>query len=154
MVGTNDVIHQVVEQREGARAAGDRNNDGMGEQQNHIAESSFDRLSAFTDRVNERSEATGLQLDVIVATIPDVTNAWNEGQVRDPISTVMRNEIREYNDLIKGTLPDRSYTAINIQVVDQYASVGASLADGIHPTSFGYQKMAETWWCGISHVLA
>jgi lysophospholipase L1-like esterase len=154
MVGTNDVIHQVVEERDGARAAGDRNNDGMGEQQNRIAESSFDRLSAFTDRVNERAASSGLQLDVIVATIPDVTNEWNAGQLRDPISNVMRNEIREYNELIKSTLPERSYSTIDLQVVDQYASVGASLADGIHPTPFGYQKMAETWWCGISHVLA
>lgn len=154
MVGTNDVIHQVVEERDGARPAGDRDNDGKGEQQDRIAESSFDRLSAFTRRVDERAAASGLQLDVIVATIPDVTNEWNRDGLRDPISGVMRSEIRQYNHLIQEELPRRAYGTIDLRVVDQFAGVGDSLADGIHPTAFGYQKMAETWWCGISHVLA
>jgi hypothetical protein len=47
MAGTNDVVHQVVEKRNGARAGGDRGNDGKGEQQDRIAESGFDRFNAF-----------------------------------------------------------------------------------------------------------
>jgi lysophospholipase L1-like esterase len=56
MVGTNDVVHQVVERRNGARPAGDRGNNGRGEQQNRIGEA-----TEVNDWIRQRS--SGLHPD-------------------------------------------------------------------------------------------
>jgi hypothetical protein len=95
MAGTNDVVHQVVEERDGARAAGDRGKDGEGEQQNRIAGSTFDRFDAFIERVNQRARAEDLRLEVVVGTIPDISRDWNRNGLRDPISKQMRKELKQ-----------------------------------------------------------
>jgi lysophospholipase L1-like esterase len=153
LAGTNDIVHQVVEQVGGAVPAGDRGNDGQGEQQDRIAESNFDRLRAFLEKVNERAQASGFSLKVILGTIPDLSNVWNRGRVRDPISDVMRQQVRRYNDLIRNEVASLRLGGIEVKVVDQFSAVGDSLADGIHPDRFGYQQMARTWWGGIEPTL-
>lgn len=153
MAGTNDVIHQVVENVGGAVPAGDRGDDGQGEQQERIAESNFDRLQAFLEKVNERAEASGFSLQVILGTIPDISNVWNRNRLRDPISEVMRKEVRDYNDLIKTEVPSTRFSNLEVKVVDQFAAVGGALADGIHPNALGYQQMARAWWGGIEQTI-
>jgi lysophospholipase L1-like esterase len=154
MAGTNDVVHQVVEKRNGARAAGDRGNDGKGEQQDRIAESNFDRFTAFIERVNQRARAEDLRLEVVVGTIPDISRDWNRNGLRDPISDVMRKEVRQYNQRILDRFEDRSYSHIEVTAVDTFRAVGSSLADGLHPSAAGFDRMAETWAQGIERALA
>jgi lysophospholipase L1-like esterase len=154
MAGTNDVVHQVVRKGNGARAAGDRRNDGRGEQQDRIAEANFDRFNAFVNRVNERAEAEGLRLEVVVGTIPDFTSKWNRRGLRDPISDVMRRELRQYNQLLLDRFEDRTYSNIEVTVVDTFRAVGNELADGLHPSLKGFERMAQTWAEGIEQALA
>ncbi|EAQ74059.1 MULTISPECIES: SGNH/GDSL hydrolase family protein [unclassified Synechococcus] len=154
MIGSNDIVHQVVEQRDGAVAAGDRNNDGQGEQQNRIAEASIDRLKAFLDEVNRLAAREELQLELIVATIPTITEAWNRDRLRDPISSVILQELREYNDFIRDTLPDLRYSQLRLRVVDQFKAVGNDLIDGLHPSSQAFERMAATWGEAIEQVVA
>jgi lysophospholipase L1-like esterase len=154
MAGTNDVVHQVVEKRNGARAAGDRGNDGKGEQQDRIAESGFDRFDAFIERVNQRARAEDLRLEVVVGTIPDISRDWNRNGLRDAISDVMRKEVRQYNKRILDRYEDRSYSHIEVTAVDTFRAVGSSLADGLHPLAAGFTRMAETWAQGIEQALA
>lgn len=154
LVGTNDVVHQVVEQRDGARPAGDRNNDGRGEQQDRIAEASFERLQAFIERVNQLSRSRNLLLDVVVGTVPDISDAWNSSGLKDPISEVMRQELRQYNRMILEGLGQNRYSNLQLEVVDTFAAVGTALADGLHPSAEGHRRMAQTWADGIEKVLA
>ncbi|WP_158218612.1 SGNH/GDSL hydrolase family protein [Synechococcus sp. 1G10] len=153
MVGSNDIVHQVVERRDGAVAAGDRNNDGQGEQQNRIGEAAIDRLRAFLDEVNRLASREGLQLELIVATIPDITQAWNRDRLKDPISSVMLQELRQYNDFIRDTLPDLRYSQLGLRVVDQFKAVGNDLIDGLHPSSQAFGRMAATWGEAIEQVI-
>jgi hypothetical protein len=130
MVGTNDLVHQVVERRDGAVAAGDRNNDGQGEQQNRIAEATIDRLKAFLGEVSRQAARAGIELELIVATIPNITQDWNRERLKDPISAVILQELREYNDFIRNTLPDLRYDRLRLRVVDQFKAVGNDLING------------------------
>ncbi len=154
MVGSNDIVHQVVERRDGAVAAGDRNNDGQGEQQSRIAEAAIDRLKAFLDEVNRLATQEGLRLELIVATIPDITEAWNRDGLKDPISSVMLQELREYNDFIRDTLPDLRYSQLGLRVVDQFKAVDKDLLDGLHPSSQAFERMAAAWGEAIEQVVA
>jgi Ca2+-binding RTX toxin-like protein len=154
MVGSNDIVHQVVERRDGAVAAGDRNNDGQGEQQTRIAEAAIDRLKAFLDEVNRLASQEELQLELIVATIPDITEAWNRDGLKDPISSVMLQELRDYNDFIRDTLPDLSYSQLGLRVVDQFKAVGNDLLDGLHPSRQAFERMAGVWGEAIEQVVA
>ncbi len=130
LLGTNDVVHQVVEKNNGARAAGDRLNDGRGEQQDRIAEASFNRLEAFIERINTIARSRDLFLEVLIGTIPDISDTWNSNGLKDPISDVMRQEVRQYNRWILEKFDKRVYSNIEVQAVDTFAAVGDSLADG------------------------
>ncbi|MCP9800767.1 SGNH/GDSL hydrolase family protein [Synechococcus sp. RedBA-s] len=154
MVGSNDIVHQVVERQDGAVAAGDRNNDGQGEQQNRIAEATINRLKAFLDEVNRLAARDALQLELIVATIPTITQDWNQDRLRDPISSVILQELREYNDFIRDTLPDLRFSQLRLRVVDQFKTVGNDLIDGLHPSSQAFERMAATWAMAIEQVAA
>jgi lysophospholipase L1-like esterase len=154
LVGTNDVVHQVVQERDGARPAGDRNNDGRGEQQDRIAEASFERLQAFLERVNELARTQKLLLAVVVGTIPDISDSWNSNGLKDPISEVMRQELRQYNRMIQEGLGQNRYSNLALEVVDTFAAVGNALADGLHPSAEGHRRMAQSWADGIEKVLA
>ena len=149
MLGTNDLIHQVVGTEFGASPAGDKNNDAQGEQQDKLAESAFDRLTFFMNRMDQEANASGLELDVIVGTIPTVSDKWK----KDPISNVTRDEILQYNNLIRDELSNRSFQQLTVSVVDQFTAIGSSLSDGLHPNSEGYAAMALTWLNGIEQVL-
>jgi len=154
MVGTNDVVHQVVEQRNGARPAGDLRNDGSGEQQDRIGEATIDRLEAFLRRVDGFAERAGLRLKVVLGTILRFDQSWNAGRLKDPISTVMQEEAREVNRWIRESADDLALRHITVTPVRTRAAVGGSLIDGLHPDANGYRRMADTWWEGIKDALA
>lgn len=154
MVGTNDVVHQVVEQRNGARPAGDRGNDGRGEQQNRIGDATIDRLRAFIQRIDRFAGRAGLDLKVVLGTIPRFDNSWNAGGLKDPISPVMQQEATEVNRWIRERSSGLALRNITVTPVDQRAAVGNSLIDGLHPDANGYRRMADTWWEGIQDALA
>lgn len=149
MVGTNDLIHQVVASDLGASPAGDKNNDGLGEQQDKLAESTFERLMFFLDEMDQKAQDSDLEIDVIVGTVPRFTDRWG----KDPISNVMRDEVIEYNGFITEKLPNATYQNISITIVDQSTAIGSSLGDGLHPNAEGYAAMAQTWLAGIENVL-
>jgi len=153
LVGTNDVVHQVVEAREGAKPAGDRNNDGSGEQQDRIAEASFDRLQSLIDRVNQLARTQKLLLEVVVGTIPDISDAWNRNGLKDPISEVMRQELRQFNRMILEGFRGNQYSNLQLEVVDTFAAVGTALADGLHPSAEGQRRMAQAWADAIEKAL-
>jgi lysophospholipase L1-like esterase len=153
MVGTNDVVHQVVERKGGAKPAGDRRNDGRGEQQNRIGAAASDRLQGLLKQVDDSARAAALKLNVIVGTIPTFTNAWNQPKLRDPISQEMRQQVEVYNSSIRALPSQRTFTNISVSSVDQQRAVGLNLADGLHPNEQGYQAMAQTWLGGIQQAL-
>ena len=153
MVGTNDVLHQVVERRNGARPAGDRGNNGRGEQQNRIGEATIDRLKGFLERIDRLAGQAALPLKVVLGTIPRFDQSWNAGRLKDPISPVMQQEATEVNDWIRQRSSGLPLRAITITPVDQRAAVGSSLIDGLHPDADGYRRMADTWWEGIQKAL-
>ncbi|MCS5698544.1 GDSL-type esterase/lipase family protein [Cyanobium sp. FGCU-52] len=154
MMGTNDVLHQVVERRDGARPAGDRGNNGRGEQQNRIGEATIDRLKAFLNRVDRLAGRAELKLKVVLGTIPRFNNYWNASRLKDPISSVMQQEAVEVNQWIRERSGAMALRNITITPVDQRAAVGSSLIDGLHPDATGYRRMADTWWEGIQDALA
>jgi lysophospholipase L1-like esterase len=153
MVGTNDVVHQVVEHRDGARPAGDRGNNGSGEQQNRIGEATIDRLKAFLGRIDRLAGNAALPLKVVLGTIPRFDPSWNAGRLKDPISAVMQQEAAEVNQWIRERSGGLALRNITITPVDQLAAVGSSLIDGLHPDADGYRRMADTWWEGIQKAL-
>jgi lysophospholipase L1-like esterase len=104
--------------------------------------------------VNQRALAEDLRLEVVVGTIPDMSKDWNRKGLRDPISDVMRKEVRQYNKRILDRYEDRSYSHIEVTAVDTFSAVGRSLADGLHPSAAGFDRMAETWAQGIEKALA
>lgn len=153
MVGTNDVVHQVVERKNGARPAGDRGNDGRGEQQGTIGAAAADRLQVLLQQVDASARAAALKLKVIVGTIPTFTPAWNTPKLRDPISAQMLEQVPVYNASIQALPAQKGFTNISVSSVDQQRAVGMNLADGLHPNAEGYQAMAQTWLQGIQQVL-
>ncbi len=149
MVGTNDIIHQVVGSDLGTSPAGDKNNDGLGEQQDKIAESTFERLRFFLAQMDQKAHDSDLEIDVIIGTIPKATDQWS----KDTISSVMQDEIIEYNGFITEELPKYTYDNLSVSIVDQFSAIGSSLSDGLHPNSEGYAAMAQAWLGGIEQVL-
>ncbi|MFY7695480.1 MAG: SGNH/GDSL hydrolase family protein [Cyanobium sp.] len=154
MVGTNDVVHQVVERKGKARPAGDVGNDGRGEQQGAIAEAAIDRLQALLKQVDASARAGALKLKVIVGTIPTFTNGWNQPRLRDPISTEMVEQVSRYNERIRAIPSRQAFTNISVSTVDQNRAIGWNLADGLHPNAQGYRAMAQAWLGGIEQVLS
>lgn len=154
MVGTNDVVHQVVERKGRARPAGDVGNNGRGEQQGTIAEAAIDRLQALLKQVDASARAGALKLKVIVGTIPTFTNQWNQPRLRDPISAEMVEQVSRYNDRIRALPSRQAFTNISVSTVDQNRAIGWNLADGLHPNAQGYRAMAQAWFGGIEQVLS
>ncbi len=146
MIGTNDLIHQVVGTDYGAVPAGDLGDNAEGEQQNYLAESNFSRLRSLVGEIDIHASRHELNLEVVISTIPDISLNYPGG---DPISSTTRSELLEYNDLIRYELGSSNYQNISVSTVDQYQATLGYLSDGIHPSGTGFEHMAQEWLRGI-----
>ncbi|MFJ5265575.1 SGNH/GDSL hydrolase family protein [Streptomyces sp. NPDC088387] len=95
--------------------------------QNHDIENAPDRLSGLIDHIR----AIKPQTIIFVATIPPQSNATLESRVR------------AYNAAIPSVVARKGSQVRLVKMYD--ALTTADLADGIHPTKAGYDKMASVW---------
>jgi Ca2+-binding RTX toxin-like protein len=143
-IGINDVLHQVVDSSRG-RFNSDTNNDGQGEGQEWVAEGNIVRLQALLRLIDSLASSRNLQIEVVLGTIGPLTTAWRG----DAVSSVLINEVLQYNSLINTMIPSMVFSNISVKVVDQYRAMLGRLADGVHPNSAGYAAMAQVWFDAI-----
>lgn len=94
------------------------------------------RLSALLDRVRALAPTT----EVFVATITPLSDPAREAQVRT------------YNAALSGIVQGKG---ARFHLVDMHAALTtADLADGVHPTAGGYDKMGEVWYSALRAVPA
>ena len=146
MIGVNDHLHQVVDSAHGGFNT-DLNNDGQGEGQDWIAEGCLARLQALLHEIDTRAVSQGLQLEVLVSTIPPITKAWTG----DAVSDVITNEVVQFNGLIRAAVPTNVFSNIMVKLVDQYTAQIGNQADGVHPNAAGYQAMGQVWYEAITN---
>ncbi|MFJ5262613.1 SGNH/GDSL hydrolase family protein [Streptomyces sp. NPDC088387] len=102
--------------------------------QNHDIANAPARLSGLIDRIR----AAKPRCELFVATIPPQSNATLEGRVR------------AYNAAIPSVVAQKGR---RVHLVRMYeALTTADLADGIHPTKAGYDKMAPVWYNALRAV--
>jgi hypothetical protein len=141
MIGVNDHLHQVVESKHG-HSGGDVNKDGMGDGQEFIAEGCIDRLQALLREIDACAVAHGLRIEVIVDTIPKLSNAWKG----DAVSEVIIAQGLRYNEWIRTSLPSLKFSHLTLRVVD----MEGTLADFVHPNAAGYEATAQLWHDAIT----
>ncbi|MFF1920603.1 SGNH/GDSL hydrolase family protein [Streptomyces sp. NPDC058221] len=92
------------------------------------------RLSGLIDRIR----AGEPQSELFVATVPPQSNATLEGRVK------------AYNSAIPAVVASKGS---RVHLVKMYEALTTSdLADGIHPTRAGYEKMAAVWFNALRSV--
>ncbi|MFJ2648164.1 SGNH/GDSL hydrolase family protein [Streptomyces sp. NPDC087420] len=92
------------------------------------------RLSALIDKIR----AAKPRSELFVATIPPQSNSTLEGRVR------------AYNAAIPSLVAQKGS---RVHLVKMYEALTTSdLADGIHPTKAGYEKMATVWFNALRSV--
>ena len=105
--------------------------------QNYNVASAPNRLSALIDHIT----ATVPNAEVFVAQIIPLANSGQNSQVRT------------YNAAIPGIVSSKVSAGKHVHLVDQYDALTTSdLADGVHPTAGGYDKMAATWYSALLSV--
>ncbi|QIQ01917.1 SGNH/GDSL hydrolase family protein [Streptomyces liangshanensis] len=92
------------------------------------------RLSALIDKIR----AAKPRSELFVATIPPQSNATLEGRVR------------AYNAAIPSVVAQKGSRVHLVKMYD--ALTTSDLADGIHPTKAGYEKMASVWFNALRSV--
>jgi len=96
------------------------------------------RLGALLDRIHQLRPATKL----IVSSVPPLANASDNTQAA------------AYNANVRSHVDARAAAGRSISFVDAAAALTVSdLADGIHPTSAGYAKLADVWHPAIGTAL-
>ena len=149
MIGMNDFLHQVVDSAYGVQG-GDVGADAAGEAQDKIAEGCIDRLQGLLTKIDTLAGRQGLSLDVIVATINRMSLRWKG----DPVSEVMTNEVAQYNQWIRSSLPSASYAHLKVEVVELEDPLVGKLADGVHPNAEGFNTMAQVWYAALTNRAA
>ncbi|NUR26080.1 MAG: GDSL family lipase [Catenulispora sp.] len=105
--------------------------------QNHDVANAPARLSALIDHIT----ASVPGAEVFVAQIIPLANSGQNAQVRT------------YNAAIPGIVSSKVSAGKHVHLVDMYdALTTADLADGVHPTAGGYDKMAATWYSALLSV--
>jgi lysophospholipase L1-like esterase len=95
------------------------------------------RLSTLIDHIT----ATAPGADVFVATIIPLSNAGWE------------NAARTFNAAIPGIVQSKVNQGKHVHLVNMHnALTTADLADGVHPNTNGYNKMANTWFSALRSV--
>ncbi|MFV2104616.1 cellulose binding domain-containing protein [Micromonospora sp. LOL_024] len=93
------------------------------------------RLSALIDRIT----ATAPSADVFVATIVPRSGA--------------DSQVRAFNAAIPGIVQSKINAGARVHLVDMYSALTlADLADGVHPNTRGYSKMATVWYDALRAV--
>ncbi|NUP49974.1 MAG: GDSL family lipase [Catenulispora sp.] len=105
--------------------------------QNYNVANAPARLSALIDHIT----ATVPNAEVFVAQIIPLANS---GQ---------NSEVRTYNAAIPGIVSSKTSAGKHVHLVDMYDALTTSdLADGVHPTAGGYDKMAAVWYSALLSV--
>lgn len=95
------------------------------------------RLGGLIDKIT----TTAPTAEVFVATIIPLASASQE------------TAVRTYNAAIPGIVQSRVNAGRHLHLVDMHnALTAADLADGVHPTAGGYEKMAATWFTALQSV--
>ena len=106
--------------------------------QDHQLSTAPARLGALLDRIHQLRPATKL----IVSSVPPLANASDNTQAA------------AYNANVRSHVDARAAAGRSISFVDAAAALTVSdLADGIHPTSAGYAKLADVWHPAIGTAL-
>lgn len=99
---------------------------------------------------NGASGRLGLLLDQIISAQPDALLVVSSIV---PMS-FSQDAIAQYNTQIPQLVDQRAMQGANIIFVDQFANFPiAELADGVHPSRAGYERMASTWYNAIYEYL-
>ena len=105
-------------------------------QNNNVANAPA-RLSALIDHIT----ATAPSAEVFVAQIIPLANSGQNAQVQT------------YNAAIPGIVSSKVSAGKHVHLVDMYHALNTSdLADGVHPTAGGYDKMAAVWYSALLSV--
>jgi lysophospholipase L1-like esterase len=105
--------------------------------QNHDVANAPARLSGLIDHIT----ATVPNAEVFVAQIIPLANSSQNAQVRT------------YNAALPAIVSSKVSAGKHVHLVDMYdALTTADLADGVHPTAGGYDKMAAVWYSALLSV--
>lgn len=106
--------------------------------QDHRLSTAPDRLGALIDVITDvRPKAT-----VFVASLPPLANAADD------------REVRMFNRAIPEIIRARVRAGHDVRFVAMYAALTSTdLADGVHPNTVGYAKMAARWTAAIRKTL-
>ena len=103
---------------------------------NGFLDGSEERLHQLLDYLTENMPSGGT---IFLTTIPDLGSTMFGGDVN--------GNIAEYNALVKKVAGEYKAKGKNIEFADIHSVISGSsdLADGVHPNSGGYEKMAKYW---------
>ena len=102
------------------------------------------------DVANAPSRLSGL-IDHITATLPSAEVLV--AQIIPLANSGQNAEVRTYNAAIPGIVSAKVSAGKHVHLVDMYdALTTADLADGVHPTAGGYDKMAAVWYSALQSV--
>ncbi|MFL6115090.1 MAG: ricin-type beta-trefoil lectin domain protein [Catenulispora sp.] len=105
--------------------------------QNYDVANAPNRLSALIDHIT----ATAPGAEVFVAQIIPLANSGQNSQ------------IRTFNAAVPGIVSSKVSAGKHVHLVDMYDALTTSdLADGVHPTATGYDKMAAVWYSALQSV--
>ncbi|ACU72644.1 Ricin B lectin [Catenulispora acidiphila DSM 44928] len=105
--------------------------------QNDDVSNTPNRLSGLIDHITAADPGA----EVFVAQIIPLANSGQNAQVRT------------YNAAIPGIVSSKVSAGKHVHLVDMYDALTTSdLADGVHPTAAGYDKMAAVWYSALLSV--
>lgn len=90
-------------------------------------------------------------IDFVIEACPDATLIVAQIVLSsDPIVT---RKIKKFNSALPAVIAQRRNAGHHVLLVDM-SSIDSSylVSDGIHPSDFGYQKMANFWYQGIKNI--
>ncbi len=107
--------------------------------QNYALSTAPQRLSALVDQV----VAGAPSATVLVSSLPPLADAARE------------QNVRAYNAAIPGIVDEKVAQGKRVRFVDMHPELTtAHLADGVHPNSAGYSRMAAVWEAALRPVLS
>lgn len=99
------------------------------------------------DPYSSAPDRLGALIDEIVAACPDA--AVLVAQIINAANANSEARIQTFNAAIPGLVAQRASAGYKVMVVDMSSVTTSDLADGLHPTDAGYQKMADLWLGGL-----